>query len=116
MQTLDCGDEAAIWFSQYILEKDTGARLGYYMQENPTFRRDISKVKLTAFQQHYKKLNDHDVVSCPQRYVEVTVCYTLNREVAISQKYWHQTTWCHKSEDFNLDSLHLLICCAFIHI
>jgi hypothetical protein len=71
VQTLDCGEEAATWFSQYILGKDTGARLGYYMQENPTFRRDISKVKLTAFQQHYKKLHDHDVVSCPQRYVEV---------------------------------------------
>ncbi|PNF37256.1 Mitochondrial amidoxime-reducing component 1 [Cryptotermes secundus] len=61
VQTLDCGEEAATWFSKYILGKDTGARLGYYAQENPTFRRDISKVKLTAFQQHYKKLRDHDV-------------------------------------------------------
>jgi hypothetical protein len=64
VQTLDCGEEAAAWFSRYILGKDTGARLGYYLQQNPAFRRDISKVKLTAFQQHYKKLHDHDVVSC----------------------------------------------------
>jgi hypothetical protein len=63
VQTLDCGNEAAAWFSTYILGKDTGARLGYYLQESPAFRRDISKVKLTAFQQHYKKLHDRDVVS-----------------------------------------------------
>ncbi|XP_021919385.1 mitochondrial amidoxime-reducing component 1-like isoform X2 [Zootermopsis nevadensis] len=61
VKTLDCGEEAATWFSRFILGKDKGARLGYYPQENPEFRRDISKVKLTAFQQHYKKLNDDDV-------------------------------------------------------
>jgi len=61
VQTLDCGEEAAIWFSRYILGKDQGARLGYYLQENPAFRRDISKVKLTTFQQHYKRLLNHDV-------------------------------------------------------
>ncbi|PSN39539.1 hypothetical protein C0J52_12384 [Blattella germanica] len=61
VQTIDCGEEAATWFSQYILGKDSGARLGYYLQENPTFRRDISKVRLNAFQQHYKKLGDRDV-------------------------------------------------------
>jgi hypothetical protein len=66
VQTLDCGEEAAIWFSRYILGKDEGARLGYYFQENPAFRRDISKVKLTAFQQHYKRLLNHDVVSFSQ--------------------------------------------------
>lgn len=66
VQTLDCGEEAAIWFSRYILGKDEGARLGYYLQENPAFRRDISKVKLTAFQQHYKRLLNHDVVSSSQ--------------------------------------------------
>ena len=63
VQTIDCGEEAATWFSQYILGKDSGARLGYYLQENSAFRRDISKVKLSAFQQHYKKLRNRDVVS-----------------------------------------------------
>ncbi|KAJ9591663.1 hypothetical protein L9F63_001808 [Diploptera punctata] len=61
VQTIDCGEGAATWFSQYILGKDKGARLGYYLQENSSFRRDISKVRLSAFQQHYKKLRDRDV-------------------------------------------------------
>jgi hypothetical protein len=89
VQTLDCGEEAATWFSKYILGKGTGARLGYYVQEKPTFRRDISKVKLTAFQQHYKKLRDQDVVSCPQRCVEATVCYTVKMKAGSSPKYWY---------------------------
>jgi hypothetical protein len=105
VQTLDCGEEAATWFSKYILGKDTGARLGYYVQENPTFRRDISKVKLTAFQQHYKKLHNHDVVSCPQRCAEATVCFTLKMEEGNSSKCWYQTTWCRKPEDLNLDTV-----------
>lgn len=78
MKTLDCGEEAATWFSRFILGKDTGARLGYYLQENPAFRRDISKVKLTAFQQHYKKLHDHDVVSCSHSCNEITVVLKTN--------------------------------------
>lgn len=37
---IDCGDEAARWFSRYILEKDSGLRLGY---NDASRRRDISK-------------------------------------------------------------------------
>jgi hypothetical protein len=74
VQTLDCGEEAAVWFSRYILGKDEGARLGYYLQQNPAFRRDISKVKLTTFQQHYKKLHNHDVVSASQISVKDVRC------------------------------------------
>lgn len=35
----DCGDEAAIWFSRYILDEPTGLRLGYHFGE---VRRDIT--------------------------------------------------------------------------
>ncbi|XP_069697211.1 mitochondrial amidoxime-reducing component 1-like isoform X1 [Periplaneta americana] len=61
VRTLDCGEKAASWFSKYILGNDSGARLGYYLQQDPAFRRDISKVRLNAFQEHYKKLGDRDV-------------------------------------------------------
>lgn len=37
---IDCGDEAASWFSRYILEKDTGLRLGFH---DASRRRDLSK-------------------------------------------------------------------------
>ena len=72
VQTVDCGEEAAAWFSQYILGKDKGARLGYYLQDRSTFRRDISKVRLSAFQQHYKKLRDNDIVSKRLRFYKQT--------------------------------------------
>lgn len=32
---IDCGDEIAKWFSQFLLEKDDGFRLVYYPSENP---------------------------------------------------------------------------------
>ncbi|KAK9744155.1 MOSC N-terminal beta barrel domain [Popillia japonica] len=38
--TLDCGDEAAKWLSQYVLNKPSGLRLGYYRSQ---FRRDIKQ-------------------------------------------------------------------------
>lgn len=41
---IDCGDEAALWLSRYILEKDSGLRLGYH---DASRRRDISKTHKT---------------------------------------------------------------------
>ncbi|XP_030745521.1 mitochondrial amidoxime reducing component 2-like [Sitophilus oryzae] len=37
---IDCGDEAASWFSRYILEKDNGLRLGFH---DASRGRDITK-------------------------------------------------------------------------
>ncbi|KAI4455176.1 molybdopterin cofactor sulfurase mosc [Holotrichia oblita] len=37
-ETLDCGDAAATWLSQYILNKPSGIRLGYYRSQ---FKRNI---------------------------------------------------------------------------
>lgn len=38
MPTVDCGDEAATWFSRYILDQPNGLRLGY-LPNNP--KRDL---------------------------------------------------------------------------
>ncbi|XP_060530858.1 mitochondrial amidoxime-reducing component 1-like [Cylas formicarius] len=38
--TIDCGDEAASWISRYILEKESGLRLGYH---DASVRRDITR-------------------------------------------------------------------------
>jgi hypothetical protein len=46
----DCGDEIALWLSQFILKKDTGCRLMYYpMNESKrNVRPKNSFSKLTA--------------------------------------------------------------------
>ncbi|XP_025837383.1 mitochondrial amidoxime-reducing component 1 [Agrilus planipennis] len=51
---LDCGDEAAVWFSRYILEQDSGLRLGFYPSEK---RRDISKSHVKHLKS-YKNLSN----------------------------------------------------------
>ncbi|KAI4458241.1 molybdopterin cofactor sulfurase mosc [Holotrichia oblita] len=40
VEALDCGDEASVWLSNYLLEKPSGARLGYH---RPQFMRNIKK-------------------------------------------------------------------------
>ncbi|CAG9856663.1 unnamed protein product [Phyllotreta striolata] len=52
VHAMDCGDEAALWFSRYILEKDSGLRLAYH-DANPKHRRDVSSVKNTLLD-YYK--------------------------------------------------------------
>lgn len=54
IQTIDCGDEAASWFSRYILGKDTGLRLGYH---DSSRRRDIKKTHKTLLD-YYKNLSN----------------------------------------------------------
>ncbi|KAL1509050.1 hypothetical protein ABEB36_003851 [Hypothenemus hampei] len=41
---IDCGDEAASWFSRYILQKDSGLRLGFH---DASRKRDIRKTHKT---------------------------------------------------------------------
>ncbi|XP_050300005.1 mitochondrial amidoxime-reducing component 1-like isoform X2 [Anthonomus grandis grandis] len=52
---IDCGDEAASWFSRYILEKDSGLRLGFH---DASRRRDISKTHKTILD-YYTNLSSN---------------------------------------------------------
>ncbi|CAH1159780.1 unnamed protein product [Phaedon cochleariae] len=52
--TIDCGNEAALWLSRYILGKDTGLRLGYH---DASSRRDITKTHNIALD-FYKDLSN----------------------------------------------------------
>ncbi|KAJ8933172.1 hypothetical protein NQ318_011913 [Aromia moschata] len=53
--TIDCGDEAASWFSRYILGMDSGLRLGYH---DASRRRDITKTHKTLLD-YYKHLSNN---------------------------------------------------------
>nr|XP_023013346.1 mitochondrial amidoxime-reducing component 1-like [Leptinotarsa decemlineata]XP_023013356.1 mitochondrial amidoxime-reducing component 1-like [Leptinotarsa decemlineata] len=55
LQAIDCGDEAALWFSRYILEKDTGLRLGYH---DGSYRRDLTKTHKTLLDFYKNLTND----------------------------------------------------------
>lgn len=57
--SIDCGDEAAAWISRYVLEKDSGLRLGYHDGKH---RRDISKTH-EPFLRVYKSLSNRCIVS-----------------------------------------------------
>ncbi|KAJ8961038.1 hypothetical protein NQ317_010388 [Molorchus minor] len=53
--TIDCGNEAASWFSRYILGMDTGLRLGYH---DASRRRDLKKTHKTILD-YYKNLSNN---------------------------------------------------------
>lgn len=53
--TTDCGDEAAVWLSKYILEKETGLRLGY---NDGSYERDIMKYQKNIVN-YYTKLSNN---------------------------------------------------------
>lgn len=57
--SLDCGDEAASWFSKYILKKDSGMRLGYH---GGVYKRNLEKTckKVLKF---YKNLSNDSGVN-----------------------------------------------------
>jgi uncharacterized protein YcbX len=54
IQGIDCGDEAASWFSRYIIERDTGLRLAY---NDANQRRDITKTHQKILN-YYKNLGN----------------------------------------------------------
>ncbi|VEN40221.1 unnamed protein product [Callosobruchus maculatus] len=62
---IDCGDEAALWLSRYLLEKDSGLRLAY---NDCSKRRDMTKSQ-SKLMQYYKYLTNfsggvyHDLTS-----------------------------------------------------
>ncbi|PSN39534.1 hypothetical protein C0J52_12382 [Blattella germanica] len=45
ISALDCGDEIASWLSKYILDSDTGCRLGYYVPDAMPLRAVAEKYK-----------------------------------------------------------------------
>lgn len=54
---VDCGDEAASWLSRYVLDQDTGLRLGFH-DENLK-KRVVFQKNLKTF---YPQLCDSDMV------------------------------------------------------
>ncbi|XP_063927745.1 mitochondrial amidoxime-reducing component 1 isoform X2 [Zophobas morio] len=54
VQAIDCGDEAASWFSRYIIERDSGLRLGY---NDASQKRDITKAHAKLLD-YYKNLSN----------------------------------------------------------
>lgn len=54
---IDCGDEAALWLSRYILEKDSGLRLGY---NDGSKKRNISAYNNLL--DYYKNLRSSSMV------------------------------------------------------
>ncbi|XP_063222692.1 mitochondrial amidoxime-reducing component 1-like [Bacillus rossius redtenbacheri] len=58
--TVDCGEEAARWASRYVLNKDSGLRLGFYLM--PVVERRSVEFKAWAeFRTFYKKLRTQDL-------------------------------------------------------
>lgn len=51
IEVIDCGDEVAAWFSEFILKEKTGIRLVHYPFKKPT--RPISKDNKTKFPEYY---------------------------------------------------------------
>ncbi|XP_018579990.1 mitochondrial amidoxime-reducing component 1-like [Anoplophora glabripennis] len=68
---IDCGDEAASWFSRYILGKDSGLRLGYH---DGSYRRDIRKAHKVDVD-YYKNLSN----SSTGLYSDLTSILLLNQ-------------------------------------
>lgn len=57
--TLDCGDVAANWLSKYVLDQDSGVRLGYHLPDIMP-RRVVAKELKHCF----KTLRNSDLVNC----------------------------------------------------
>jgi hypothetical protein len=61
VETIDCGDTAANWLSMYVLERDCGVRLGYYLPDVMPRRVAAENLK-----QCYKTLKNRDLVTVKQ--------------------------------------------------
>nr|CAD7399496.1 unnamed protein product [Timema cristinae] len=61
VKTLDCGEEVASWMSRYILDKESGVRLGYHLEH--VTQRNAYKPPWSAFRVFYDKLRTKDIVS-----------------------------------------------------
>nr|CAD7266450.1 unnamed protein product [Timema shepardi] len=61
VKTLDCGEEVASWMSRYILDKESGVRLGYHLEH--VTQRNAYKPPWSAFRVFYDKLRTKDILS-----------------------------------------------------
>lgn len=70
LQALDCGDDAAEWLSRYLIQKDSGFRLGYH---GGFFKRDIEKVynKTLKF---YKAFKNETAVNYLYTHTHTILC------------------------------------------
>nr|CAD7575731.1 unnamed protein product [Timema californicum] len=59
VKTLDCGEEVASWMSRYILDKESGVRLGYHLEH--VTQRNAYKPPWSAFRVFYDKLRTKDI-------------------------------------------------------
>lgn len=57
VETVDCGDIAANWLSKYVLGRDCGVRLGYYLPDVMARRTADERLK-----QCFKTLANRDLV------------------------------------------------------
>lgn len=77
VNTIDCGAEAALWLSRYILEKDFGLRLGY---NKGTDESDTPKTQNLSMD-YYKQLSSNSLVGINNSYL---IYYYINLQ------YFHQ--------------------------
>lgn len=54
----DCGDDAAEWVSKYLMDQNTGLRLGFY---DSTRKRDITQTHAEHLKE-YKNLDNTSLV------------------------------------------------------
>ncbi|XP_067015847.2 mitochondrial amidoxime-reducing component 1 isoform X2 [Anabrus simplex] len=59
VEAIDCGDEAAEWMSTFLLQKKSGARLGYHALDSVA-RRDFSKQPISSLKTYYANIEAHD--------------------------------------------------------
>nr|CAD7460885.1 unnamed protein product [Timema tahoe] len=59
VKTFDCGEEVASWMSRYILDKESGVRLGYHLEH--VTQRNAYKPPWSAFRVFYDKLRTKDI-------------------------------------------------------
>lgn len=55
VEATDCGDEAAIWFSQLLLNKDAGFRLGYFIP-SPYKPRSVETAPFNKYAEVFKEM------------------------------------------------------------
>ncbi|CAG2059758.1 unnamed protein product [Timema podura] len=75
VKTFDCGEEVASWMSRYILEKESGVRLGYHLEH--VTQRNAYKPPWSAFRVFYDKLRTKDIVSSAMGRCASSTCRTV---------------------------------------
>ncbi|XP_044747947.1 mitochondrial amidoxime reducing component 2-like [Coccinella septempunctata] len=74
--TIDCGNEVAMWLSKYLLQKDSGLRLGYH---DASSYRSLSSFKDKKQLQFYQYVTD----ACFGLYADLAAALLLNEKSLI---------------------------------